>query len=161
MLSCNTQPQSCMLLKKTHTCSHLMITLHLYLGTHQLYYCRERGETHSPFPPLLNDWRLFGTSLPSYIRFHSSNIWIAMVTAFILRAPHLTLPSRFHPDTTVSPSLYWGERMLLVTLIKSKWFHEGRWSRSTSRATRSLWGKHLCAKQSATGKHPLPTCCWY
>lgn len=88
----------------THTCSHLMITLCLYQVFQQLYYCRKRGKAYSPFPPLLNDWRPFGTSLPSQLKFHSCNIWIAMETAFILWAPTSLC---LHPDTTVSPSLYW------------------------------------------------------
>lgn len=70
-----------------HTSSRLMITLHLYQVAQQLYYCWRRGRAYSPFPPLLNDWQSFGTSLPPQLKFCSCNIWIAMETAFILWAP--------------------------------------------------------------------------
>lgn len=50
-----------------------------------------------------------------------------------------SLPSRQHGVSR----LLFGERMLLVTLIKAKWFHKSiRWS-STSRAIRGPWGERL------------------
>lgn len=114
-----------------------MITLRLHQVVQPLYYCRKRGEAYSPFPPLWNDWRPFGTSLPSQLKFRSCNIWIAMETAFILWASPSLLPSSRHHGIS-QPLL--GERMLLVALIKSKWFHEGIWWSSTSRAMRCLLG---------------------
>lgn len=73
--------------RKNHTCSHLMIALHLYQMFQQLYYCRKRGKAYSLFPPLLNDWRPVWHQSPISSQTHSCNIWIAMETAFILWAP--------------------------------------------------------------------------
>lgn len=67
--------------------------------------------------------------------------------------PPLLLSSRHHG---ISQPLL-GERMLLVALIKSKWFHEGIWWSSTSRAMcplgRAPTHRAICQRKPPSPSH--------